>query len=1100
MKKSSVYLILCCLLPFGVWSQQNTIKGMITDQEGSPLPGASIVEQGTSNGVVSDFDGEFSLVPTQDRVNLEISFVGFRTAVVNARRGSYQNIVLEEDASQLDEVVVTALNISREEKSLGYAVAKVEGEDITKSVSGNWMNGLSGKVPGLFFAQAGSGPSGSIRVTLRGDQSLNYGGNEALIVVDGVPISSGMTATKSVSNYAQGDAPVDYGDGLSDINPEDIESISVLKGPSAAALYGSRAANGAIMITTKSGKKTKGLGITINSTVSFENAGFFPDFQTEYGNGSDMGLQPYSLWELTEDMAPDGVATNRHYSRYTFGERFDPNTMRYLYSSKNWEDGTFTKRPWVYQDDWYTGLFRTGITTNNTVSINGNNGQGTSSRLSFTDYKNDWIMPNTGFNRQSVSLALTTPLSEWVTLNSKVNYYRKKSDNMPGGGYDESNPMYSLVWGFNTSSIDDWKNEYFQGRYNYLNWSSQGTNGQGLVYPSANTFNPYRTLYEALSGHDKNRVFGNVGLTFDLAKGLSLDLRSGLDWSTEFRTQQRPYYTTDYQNGFYREQTVRYMENNNDFILRYQNDDWADGRFSFTTFVGGNNRVNEYYNSRITLDQLGEEGIYHTDNLPTGVNPEHYNYRSKKIVNSLYGMVSMGWENTYYVDVTLRNDWSSTLARGNWSYFYPSVAASVLLDQVFDFKTNASWVDFTKLRFSWANVGNDTGAYSLSQPYSSTSFPGGYVLPGTIRNPLIRPENIESWEVGLEAKFFKNRLWFDITKYFSSTTDQIVSVNVDQVTGATGRIINAGEITNEGLEIAAGFVPVRTADFEWSFDANWSMNDNTLVSLQEGWNPDEPLQTDMGTTIGGRTYIYSYIGEEMHHIYGRGFQRAPEGATYVDGDGNTVDASGMHLVNAQGYPILDESPDRRIAQVNPDWRGGMTQRFRYKNLSLTASFSAQMGGNAFSVTNFALSYQGKLKNSLEGRYDGLVHEGVNVVENPDGSLSYNKNTTVTENVQTYYNAYIWNRNNTEMNTFSTDFLKLRELRLDYQLPKRILEKTGVFQDMSFGVFATNVFSWTDFPQYDPETGMLNGSNIMSGIESMTFPMTRTYGLNVKISF
>src|SRR5690606_19272730 len=404
MKKSSLYLILCCLLPIGVWAQQNTIKGMITDQEGSPLPGASIVEQGTTNGVVSDFDGAFSLVPTQDQVTLEVSFVGFRTAYIRANVGSHQNIVLEEDASQLDEVVVTALNISREEKSLGYAVAKVEGEEITKSVSGNWMNSMSGKVPGLFFAQAGTGPSGSIRVTLRGDQSLNYGGNEALIVVDGVPISSGMTATKAVSNYAQGDAPVDYGDGLSDINPEDIESISVLKGPSAAALYGSRAANGAIMITTKSGKRSRGLGITINSTVSFENAGFFPDFQTEYGNGSDMGLQPYSLWELTEDMAPDGVATNRHYSRYTFGERFDPNTMRYLYSSKNWEDGTFSKRPWVYQDDWYTGLFRTGITTNNTVSINGNNGQGTSSRLSFTDYKNDWIMPNTGFNRQSVSL------------------------------------------------------------------------------------------------------------------------------------------------------------------------------------------------------------------------------------------------------------------------------------------------------------------------------------------------------------------------------------------------------------------------------------------------------------------------------------------------------------------------------------------------------------------------------------------------------------------------------------------------------------------------------------------------------------------------
>lgn len=1100
MKKSYVYLLLCCLLSFSAWSQDNVIRGVVTDQMGVPLPGASIVEQGTSNGVVSDFDGQFSLTPSKNQIVLEISYVGYKTLEVAARSGSFQEVTLEEDASELDEVVVTALNITREEKSLGYAVAKVEGEEVTKSVSGNWMNGLSGKVPGLFFAQAGSGPSGSIRVTLRGDQSLNYGGNEALIVVDGVPISSGMTATRAVSNYAQADAPVDFGDGLSDINPEDIESVSVLKGPAAAALYGSRAANGAIMITTKSGKKGKGLGITVNTTVSFEQAGFFPDFQTEYGNGSDMGEQPYSLWELTEDMAPDGVATNRHYSRYTFGERFDPNKMRYLYASKNWETGTFTKLPWVYQDDWYTGLFKTGVTTINTVSINGNNGEGTSSRLSITDFKNDWIMPNTGFDRQSVSLAFNTPINDWISLNSKVNYYRKRSDNMPGGGYDESNPMYALIWGFNVNSMDDWKNEYFDGRYNFLNWSAQGENGQGLVFPSANSYNPYRTLYEALSAHDKNRVFGNIGLNFDLGNGLSLDLRSGLDWSTEFRTQRRPFYTTDYPNGFYREQTVRYLENNNDFMLRYENNDMADGRFTLSAFVGGNNRVNEYYNSRITLEQLGEEGIYHTTNLPTGVNPDNYNYRSKKVVNSFYGMLSLGWDDTYFLDVTARNDWSSTLSPGNWSFFYPSVAASVLLDKVFDFQTNASWVDFTKLRFSWANVGNDTGAYSLSQPYGNTSFPGGYVLPGTIRNPLIKPENIESWEVGLEAKFFKNRLSFDITKYYSSTTDQIVSVNVDQITGATGRIINAGEITNEGIEIAAGFVPIRTKDFEWSFDANWSKNNNTLVSLQDGWDPEEPLQTDMGTTIGGRVYVYSYLGGEMHNIYGRGFQRAPEGATYIDENGETVDASGMHIVNSQGYPVLDESPDREIAKVNPDWRGGMTQRFRYKNLSLSASFSAQMGGNAFSVTNFALSYQGKLKNSLEGRYDGLVHEGVNVVENTDGTVTYTKNTTVTENIQTYYNAYIWNRNNTEMNTFSTDFLKLRELRLDYQMPRKIMESTGIFQDMSFGIFATNVFCWTDFPQYDPETGMLNGSNIMMGIESVTFPMTRTYGLNVKLSF
>lgn len=1100
MRKKITKLLAICLLPMLSWGQDFIIEGEVTDQDGIPLLGASIVEKGTNNGVVSDFDGNFSLKTSTKDAQLLISFIGYVTKEIKASSGILQKIVMFEDANTLDEVVVTALNITREEKSLGYSISKVEGEEITKTVSGNWLNGMSGKVAGLTFDQAGTGPSGSIRVTLRGDQSLNYGNNEALFVIDGVPVTSGATATRSVSNYAQGDAPIDYGNGMSDINPDDIASVSVLKGPAAAALYGSRAANGAIVITTKSGRKNKGLGITVSSSVTFEQAGYFPDFQTEYGNGSDMGEGEYSLWELTPEMTSDGMAVPRRYSRYTFGERFDQNKLRYLYASKNWDTGEFTKLPFVYQDDWYTGLFKTGLTTNNTVSLSGNNGKGTTTRFSVTDFKNDWIMPNTGFDRKTISLAFNTPVTDKIKLNAKVNYYLKESGNMPGGGYNETNPMYALAWGFNVNSINDWREEYFQGRYNYANWSAQGENGQGLVYPSTNGFNPYRSLYEELNTQDKNRVFGNIGLTFDILKDMTLSVGSGLDWSDEFRTQQRPFYTADYQNGFYREQTVRVIENNNDIMLRYANNDFAEGRFGLSTMIGANNRINEYYNSKITLGQLGEEGIYHTTNLPTGVIPDPYNYRSRKIVNSMYGLASLSWDDTYYLDVTGRNDWSSTLSKGNWSFFYPSVAASILVNEIFDFSSNVPWVDFTKMRLSWANVGNDTSPYSLDQYYGTTSYPGGYVLPGTIPDPQIKPENVESWEAGLEAKLFKNRISFDVTAYHSSTTNQIVSVDVDQISGATGVKINAGEITNEGIEVSAGFVPVRNKDFDWSFDFTWSKNNNKLVSLQDGWDPEEPLQTDMGTTIGGRVYVYSYVGQEMHEIYGRGFQRAPEGSTFLDENGEEIDASGMHIVNADGYPVLDESPDRKLGNVNPDWRGGMVQRFRYKNISMTASFTGQMGGNTFSVTNFALSYQGKLKNSLEGRYDGLVHEGVNVINNNDGTVSYQKNNTVTKNIQTYYNSYIWNRNNTEMNTFSNSFLKLREVRLDYKLPQEVIQKTGFLQDLSFGVYATNLFTITDFPQYDPETGMLNGSNIYKGIESMSFPMTRSYGFDVKFSF
>ncbi len=1096
-------MLMLALVAMPLQAQNKEIRGTVFEADGiTPLVGATVLEKDTKNGVITDLDGTFTLKISGSQSTLVIQSIGFSKEEVPVKGRSLLKIVMKESAVELGDVVVTALGITREQKSLGYAVTKVSNEALTNSVSSNWLNSMSGKVAGLTFDQAGSGPGGSMRVTLRGDQSLNYGNNEALFVVDGIPISSGTTATVSASNYANADAPVDFGNGASDLNPESIESVTVLKGPAATALYGSRAANGAIIITTKSGRKDKGIGVTVSSSVTFEQAGYFPDFQKEYGSGADMGLNEFNFWPLTSEMASDGVARTQNISRYAFGEKFDANKLRYQYASKNWETNTYTKTPWVYQDDWYTGIFQTGTTFTNTVSVDGNNGNGTATRFSVTDTRNEWILPNTGYEQQSVSLAVNTEVNKYIKLNTKINYYHKGSDNMPVSGYDETSVMYALAWGYNSNSINDWKNEYFQNRYNYTNWSSVSSeNGNSLVFPSSSSYNPYRTLYEELSTMDKDRVFGSIGLNIALFKGLTLDVKSGLDLSNEFRTQQKPFYVAGAENGFYREQTIRQYEFNTDFLFRYSNNSWVDKHLGFTLSLGGNNMTSKYFTNKITLDQLNEEGVYNTENVPSGINPDPYNYRSKKVVNSLYGLASVSWDDTYFLDITGRNDWSSTLAPDNWSFFYPSVCGSVLLDRVLHFSENASWIDFMKFRLSWANVGNDTSPYSLDQYYTSTDYSGGYVLPGTIPDPMIKPENVESWETGLEGKFLQNRIGFDVALYTSSTTNQIVSADVDQITGATGMKINAGKIQNKGIEVSANFVPVRNRNYIWSFDINWSKNWNKLVSLQDGWDPSEPLQMDPGTTIGSRTYIYSYVGQEMNVIYGRGYQRAPDGSYYIDENGNQVDCSGMHLVDSStGYPTLDANPTRKIGKVNPDWRAGMTQHLTYKNFTLSASFSAQLGGNCFSVTNFALSYQGKLKNSLKGRYDGLVHPGVNAVTNSDGTVTYTKNTAVTSNIQTYYNTYIWNRNNTEANTFDTSFLKLKEVRLDYKLPAELCLKTGFLQGANLGVYATNLFCLTSFPQYDPETGMLNGSNIYKGIEAMAYPMTRTYGVNIKLSF
>jgi len=1099
--KCLAFVIALLLSITSLTAQTVTVTGTVFEQDGTTgMIGVNVLQKGMAKGVITDLNGKFTLRVTGANPILIFRSVGYDTQEIPLNGRHLLKVTMVESTTALQGVVVTALGISRKEKSLGYSVAKVDNTALTNTVSGNWMNAMVGKVAGLTFDNASTGPMSSMRVTLRGDQSLNYGNNGALFVVDGVPITSGTTTTGSGSNYANSDGPVDFGNGAGDVNPEDVESMTILKGAAATALYGSLAGNGAIVITTKSGRKDKGFGVTVNSSLTIEQSSYWPSFQKEYGAGSDMGLNPFCFWPLDATETPDGIATQRNISRYAFGEKFDASKLRYQYASKNWDNNTYTKLPWLYKDDWYKGLFQTGITWNNSVTVSGGNGKGTSARASITDTRNNWIVPNTGYQSDAISLAFDTELNKSMKLSSRVNFIHKGSDNLPVSGYSAQSPMYSLVWGYNNNSIKDWKNEYFNGRFNAENYNNtDGTHGKSLVYPADESYNPYRTAYEEINKLDKNRVYGNVQLNIQLAKDWNLNLRTAMDMTDEWRSQQKPFYTSGSVSGFYREQSMRTYEFNSDFLLRYTHNDWFDKRFGFTAAFGGNNMQSKYFQNQVTLSQLDNPGVYNIYNLPSGDQPDVYNYRNKKIMNSLYGLASLSWDDSYFLDLTGRNDWSSTLGKSNRSYFYPSVCASVLLDKVLRFDKIASWIDFLKYRLSWANVGNDTSPYSLDRYYSASSYAGGYTLPGTIPNPDIKPENVQSWETGLEGKLLKNRISFDFTVYHSSTTDQIVSIDMDQITGATGYKINAGKIVNKGIEISASVTPIKNRNFTWNIDMNWSKNWNKLVDLQKGWDPTQPFQADMGTTIGSRVFIYSYLGQEMNQIYGRGYQRAPEGSYYTDQNGNKVDCSGMKLVNANGYPILDTNPTRHIGRVNPEWRGGLSTRFVYKNISLSLVFTGQYGGHCYSVTNFSLSYQGKLRNSLKGRYDGLVVDGVqSTIVN--GQAVYVKNTTVTPSIQEYYNTYVWNRNNAEENTFNTSYLKLKELRFDYQIPKSWCAKTKVLQAAGLGFFATNLFCLTSFPQYDPDTGMVDGSNIHRGIEAMSYPMTRSYGFNVKLSF
>lgn len=1080
------------------FGQTVKVTGRVLDTDGStPMVGVTVQQKGSKTGTVTDIDGKFTLTVNGQNPSLSFSYLGYQTTTLSVARGKKDiRVIMKPESKSLNEVVVTALGIKREEKSLGYSVTKLDNKELTKGVSGNWLEQMNGKVAGLQMSQAGTGPLGTMRVTLRGDHSLNHGNNGALFVVDGVPIQSGTVATGSGATYNNTDAPVDFGNGASDINPDDIESVTVLKGAAATALYGSAAGNGAIVITTKGGGNVKKWGVSLSSSLVWEVASYWPDFQKEYGSGSDMGLNPYAIHDVKATESTTGLAQSSNYSRYSFGEKFGAGKMRYQYNSYDWETGMWTPTPWEYQDDWYTGFFQTGTTLRNNVSITGGNGKGTSGRLSFTDTRNNWITPNTGFVDDAVSFGFDSPVSKRIKISSRANFINRRSDNLPASGYSAANPMYQLGMGYNTNSIEDWKSEYFNGRFTKENMEKGLT-----VYRSDKSFNPYRTAYEELNSMNKSRVYGNIMATISLVKGLDLKLRSAMDMTHTWRTQQRPFYTTDYETGMYREQTTNIYRFNNDFLLSYTNNKLVGDRLGFNASFGGNSYDYRYYNDRITLEKMQVDGVYNVYNVPSGYSPDVFSYHSKKKVNSFYGFLNLSWDNTYYLEFTDRNDWSSTLAKGHNSYNYPSVSATVLLDQVFHFREKAPWIDMLKLKASWANVGNDTSPYSLDRYYNSTSYFGGYRISNTIPNANIKPENEESWEGGVEGKMFGGRLGFDFTLYTTNTTNQIVDVAADQITGATGYTINAGKISSKGIELSLSGTPIRTRNFEWNITANASRNWNKLVALQDGWDPEQPYQLDNGTTIGNRIYVYSYVGHEMYHLYGHGYVRAPEGAYYLDENGNKVDCSGQKIISSNGMPLNPKtSPLIDLGRVNPTWTGGLNMNFRIKNVTVSMDFSAQVGGHAYSTTNFLLSYQGRLKNSLQGRYDGFVVEGVQQHTAADGTITYTKNNTVMTSAMTYYNQYVWVRDNAEENTFSTNFIKFKQLRIDYSLPKALCKKTHFLESASLGAYATNLFCITPFPQYDPETAMVNGADIYSGIETLAYPMTRQYGINLKLSF
>ncbi len=1048
-------LCLTCKLGFG---QDMVLSGTVKDVQGSPMPGVAVLIKGTTLGVVTQNDGTYSLSMGQadkDAV-LVFSFLGFKTQELKWNGKTVIDVTLEEERQELEGVVVTALGIKREEKGLGYSTQTVTEKMMSDATPTNWASALVGKVAGANILSTSSGPISSARITLRGDASLNIDGNNALIVLDGVPLNSQMTGDGSNSYGAGGggDVPVDYGNGIADINPDDIASIQVLKGATAAALYGSRAANGVMLVTTKSGvnKKKKYLGVTFNSNSSFDRVLHWPEFQEEYGQGdlktNASGKLYYSYGDSEDGAASGNVALS-------FGPKLD-GSLYYQYDPETQQMGT-VRTPWVKRNH-RKAFWQTGYTLVNSIAIDGSS-EKSAVRLSLTYTKNEWIMPNTGFNRIAVSGSFQNQVTDKLRVSAKVNYVKRQSDNLPATGYNNSSIPYFMI--LTNPSVDV---RWYQQRW------VKGKEGREILRPFSPWLdNPYVIAYECLNPMEKHGVVATGSIIYEFSPKWELMIRSGIDLSFDTREMIRPYGLKNFPKGYYQQQDVFSYENNTDVLLTYRNQ--LSNSFNLSVSVGANRMDNKYKMQQAYVKDLITPGVY---KLSNGVAAPITTFTERnKRVNSVYGTATLSYANKIFLDVTARNDWSSTLPSGNNSFFYPSVSTSFILS---DLLRLPEQISFAKLRASWAQVGNDTDPYKTAKYYNTSAFPGSASVSPTLYNARFKPEISNSIEVGLDWRMFKQRFGLDLAFYNNITRNQILDVPMDQTTGYTKATMNSGKVRNRGIELQLDGTPVKTKNFTWNSTFTWAKNYNKVLSLAAGLTDGQTIAYTGGTNCA----LIAKVGGSIGDIYGYKLKRAPDGQV-VWKDGITARTTEFEYVG-NAYPA---------------WKAGFSNEFSYKNFRVSILFDGQWGGIVYSQTHHKMTEHGTLKHTLKYRENPnfeVVGEGVML----DERGQYVPNN-VPISVSKYYADY-WRRANVETNSFDASFLKLREARIEYTIPSAGLNKIGI-ERLTLALYGRNLAMWTkDFPVYDPEVATLNNGTIVPGSEMGQLPSTRTMGFNLTLKF
>jgi TonB-linked SusC/RagA family outer membrane protein len=911
MNKNLFVTILLCLTMIGSVLAQKSITGVVKSAEDDqPIPGATVREKGTSNGTVTDLDGKYT-VKVAENATLVFSFVGLGSQEVVVGIQTTIDVTLKPDLRNLDEVVVTALGISREKKSLGYAVTEVSGKDVATAKELNVANSLVGKVSGLVVTQGTFGPGSSSRITIRGNNSIT-GNNQPLYVVDGIPIDNSGYGSASGSDKGEY-SKTDYGSGVSDINPDDIASISVLKGPNAAALYGSRAANGVILITTKSGANSKGLGVTYSANYTWEKPMLLPKFQNEYGQGTEGNITT-----VFGDLRTIGGS---------WGAKLDGSSQLYY---------TGEKRPYSAQPDNVKDFFETGSTRINTVSLDGGNDM-YNFRLSYTNTGANSILPNSTINRNNFNFRGFVKLTDKLNVDAKVTYFTQEAKNRAIMGTE--GVMAYLYTIPRNVALDDLKN------YQNADFSVRSyRNGSG---------NPYWFMNHDKNNDMRDRIQGFSKISYKINDNLSVFGRIGTDVVNQKIETVSQYGHWFHAEGRLNNTKIRTTETNIDGLVMYNKELTSD--FKLAVNLGANHMYKTYESVGIFGEKF-KIPTKATVESASKISPSYYPM-SEKIVNSVYGSANLSYANFLYLETSMRNDWSSTLPKDNRSYFYPSVSLSGLLNEVI----KVDGFDFGKLRVNWAKVGNDTEPYQLINSFNLNSASDSYLgltiltRPNVRKDPNLKPEEVSSLEFGGEFKFLDNRIYADMSYYDIKSKNLIWDVPLPASTGYAFEHTNVGEMENKGFEMLLGFVPLRSQNLTWDISINYAKNKNTLNKLIEGIDNFEFTTTNSGAVQG-----MARVGGGFGDMYVTTYERDANGKVVVKADGT------FQMASAKKF----------IGNYQPDWTGGISNTLTYKSLSLKLLIDGRFGGKVYSGTDASLDALGVTENSLKYREEGIVIDGV----------------------------------------------------------------------------------------------------------------------------